>query len=382
MRTAPPSCRAGAANSVARSCSTCSKADWPCGSSTRKASFPSPSNSSVTAAAGIGLNDETNRELLYQLLRRPPACGRPPSAFETPASITSSCALRGHNFGGLVIPESAVITEKADDRDGPGILRPSAPASRSRSAAAMSAEPTSAPVEGVELTERRIRFAARWFGVKICVSGAGQPVDAAERQTIIAHLRRLGDTAARVRRDARARNSQGADAKRRGHAGPDERRRPSSRPAQLRYRQHRLLQSGADPCDELDKVKHLVQNVHFKDNRGGFEDWYFPAVGDGGAVDFARVRAILDGVGFAGPYTIEIEGIGGEPEPGVDAETRPRLSQCRSLESVWLFRLNGFFPAEEDHHDENREDTGGDGWSPSRAFRRVPGPMTTRAPAR
>ena len=24
-------------------------------------------------------------------------------------------ALRGHNFGGLVIPESAVITEKADD---------------------------------------------------------------------------------------------------------------------------------------------------------------------------------------------------------------------------------------------------------------------------
>ena len=36
------------------------------------------------------------------------------------------------------------------------------------------------------------------------------------------------------------------------------------------------------------------------------------------AVDFTRVRAILDGVGFAGPYTIEIEGIGGEPEPGLE----------------------------------------------------------------
>ena len=36
---------------------------------------------------------------------------------------------------------------------------------------------------------------------------------------------------------------------------------------------------GADPCDELEKVKHLVRNVHLKDNRGGFEDWYFPAVG-------------------------------------------------------------------------------------------------------
>ena len=55
-------------------------------------------------------------------------------------------------------------------------------------------------------------------------------------------------------------------------------------------------------------MKHLVTNVHLKDNRGGFEDWYFPAVGDGGSVDFARVRRILDGVGFAGPYTIEIEG--------------------------------------------------------------------------
>ena len=43
---------------------------------------------------------------------------------------------------------------------------------------------------------------------------------------------------------------------------------------------------GADPCDELEQVKHLVRNVHVKDNRGGFEDWYFPAVGDGGARRF------------------------------------------------------------------------------------------------
>ena len=36
---------------------------------------------------------------------------------------------------------------------------------------------------------------------------------------------------------------------------------------------------GADPVAELERVKHLVRNVHLKDNRGGFEDWYFPAVG-------------------------------------------------------------------------------------------------------
>ena len=83
---------------------------------------------------------------------------------------------------------------------------------------------------------------------------------------------------------------------------------------------------GVDPCDELEQVKHLVRNVHLKDNRGGFEDWYFPALGDGGAVDFDRVREILDAVGFAGPYTIEIEGIGGEAEPGLE-ERQERIAR-------------------------------------------------------
>ena len=70
-----------------------------------------------------------------------------------------------------------------------------------------------------------------------------------------------------------------------------------------------------------------------KDNRGGFEDWYFPAVGDGGAVDFARVREILDGVGFAGPYTIEIEGIGGEAEPGLEERQERIARSVKHLEA-------------------------------------------------
>ena len=35
--------------------------------------------------------------------------------------------------------------------------------------------------DGVELTERRIRFAARWFGVPVCVSGAGPSLVVFER---------------------------------------------------------------------------------------------------------------------------------------------------------------------------------------------------------
>ena len=87
-------------------------------------------------------------------------------------------------------------------------------------------------------------------------------------------------------------------------------------------------------------MKHLVRNVHLKDNRGGFEDWYFPAVGDGGSVDFARVRQILDGVGFAGPYTIEIEGIGGEPEPGLEARQERIARSVAHLRACGYFDLN------------------------------------------
>ena len=96
----------------------------------------------------------------------------------------------------------------------------------------------------------------------------------------------------------------------------------------------------ADPCGELEQVKHLVANVHLKDNRGGFEDWYFPALGDGGGVDFTRIRQILDGVGFAGPYTIEIEGIAGEPEPGLEAQPRPHRQECAAPSRLRLLRVS------------------------------------------
>ena len=49
---------------------------------------------------------------------------------------------------------------------------------------------------------------------------------------------------------------------------------------------------------------------------------------------FGEVRTILDGVGYTGAYTIEIEGIGGEPEPGLEArqerirKTAQHLKAC------------------------------------------------------
>jgi L-ribulose-5-phosphate 3-epimerase len=242
-------------------------------------------------------------------------------------------ALRGHNFGGLVIPESAVVSEKADDatarsfcdhlrRHGVKISGCNVGGGDLRTR------------EGFELTERRVRFAARWFGVAICVTGAGQPADAREYGIVVDHLRRLGDVAA----------ENGMTLALETHKGPTQNAEAmlvlmtavGHSNIRLNFDTGNIAyyNQGADPCVELESVKHLVCNVHLKDNRGGFEEWYFPAVGDGGAVDFRRVREILDSVGFAGPYTVEIEGIGGEPEPGMEARQDRIARSVDHLRSV------------------------------------------------
>jgi inosose dehydratase len=245
-------------------------------------------------------------------------------------------ALRGHNFGGLVIPESVVITEKADDATAHAFCKHLERHQVKVSGCNVGGADIRTR-DGFELTERRIQFAARWFNPGVCISGAGQPANESERRTVVDHLRRLGDTAANA----------GLTLALETHKGPTQNAQAMLRLMDKVAHPHVRLNfdtgniayynQGFDPCAELDQVKHLVANVHLKDNRGGFEDWYFPAVGDGGSVDFARVRRILDGVGFSGPYTIEIEGIGGEAEPGDEGR------QDRIARSVAHLRACGYF---------------------------------------
>ncbi len=243
-------------------------------------------------------------------------------------------ALRGHNFGGLVIPESAVITEKADEATARSFCDHLAQHGVKVSGCNVGGADLRTP-EGVELTEYRIRFAKRWFDVAVVVSGAGQPTD--DRRTVVDHLRRLGDTAGDL----------GVTVALETHKGPtqnaeamlalmDEVGHPQVR---LNFDTGNIAyyNRGLDPTDELEKVKHLVRNVHLKDNRGWFEDWYFPTLGDGGAVDFTRVRQILDGVGFLGPYTVELEGIRGETEPGLAGHQARIERSARHLQTCGYF---------------------------------------------
>ncbi len=248
-------------------------------------------------------------------------------------------ALRGHDFGGLVIPESAVVTDATD----PSAVAAFLGRMRGRGVAVSGCNVGGADlrtIAGVELTERRLRFARETFGVDLAVSGAGQPADRAEREVVVRHLKRLGDLAGELgvtlALETHAGPTQNADAMLALMAEVDHPRvRLNFDTGNIAY-----YNRGADPSAELDRVKHLVRSVHLKDNRGGFEDWYFPALGDGGGVDFGRVREILDGVGFAGPYTIEIEGIGGEPEPGPEARHERVARSVRHLRALGYFEDN------------------------------------------
>ena len=245
-------------------------------------------------------------------------------------------ALRGHDFGGLVIPESAVVNDRTDDATVDEFLE----LLQVRGIAISGCNVGGADLrttEGFETTARRVRFASRTFGAPVAVSGAGQPTDALERKVVVEHLKRLGDLA----------GSLGMDLTLETHKGPTQNAESMlTLMAEVDHPRVRLnfdtgniayYNKGVDPVDELEKVKHLVRSVHLKDNRGGLEDWFFPAIGQGGAVDFARIREILDGVGFAGPYTIEIEGVGGEPEPGLEAR------HDRVVASLQHLRACGYF---------------------------------------
>lgn len=61
---------------------------------------------------------------------------------------------------------------------------------------------------------------------------------------------------------------------------------------------------------ELAKSIDYVGTVEFKDHSGAFETWEFPVLGYG-IVDFPKIVEILREHGYAGPVTLEFEGIKG-----------------------------------------------------------------------
>lgn len=244
-------------------------------------------------------------------------------------------ALRGHNMGGLVIPDSAVITEKTDAATVDRFI-----AHLKQHRVAISGcniggvDPISE--QGKSTLIERIRRASEWFACKLAVSGAGSPKTELDRRTLIANLRAIGDVA----------ESLGARLALETHAGPTQNAQAMlelmtelDHPAvRLNFDTGNIAyyNEGLDPVAELAQVTAYVANVHLKDNRGKPRDWYFPAVGDGGGVDFGAVLRVLESSAYSGACTIEIEGIEGEPEPDLQARS-DRVSR-----SVHFLRRLGY----------------------------------------
>jgi sugar phosphate isomerase/epimerase len=85
-----------------------------------------------------------------------------------------------------------------------------------------------------------------------------------------------------------------------------------------------------DAVEELRHALPYVAACHLKDTDGGYRHWHFPALGRG-IVDFRAIFSLLDAASFAGPCTLEIEGIEGE-------DRTERLVCDRVAESVGYLR--------------------------------------------
>jgi sugar phosphate isomerase/epimerase len=82
---------------------------------------------------------------------------------------------------------------------------------------------------------------------------------------------------------------------------------------------------GINSVEEVRKEARCVVSVHLKDTMGGYEDFTFPDFGKG-VVDFAGVFKVLSGVGFTGPFTMELEGaFATSPDP---AEQEGHVRAC------------------------------------------------------
>ena len=77
--------------------------------------------------------------------------------------------------------------------------------------------------------------------------------------------------------------------------------------ANVHYHTNRKI----DTVEEIQKILGYIKAVHLKDTMGGYHAWQFPTLGEG-IINFKSVFELLNGNGFNGPFTLELEGIEGE----------------------------------------------------------------------
>ncbi|QDV48681.1 sugar phosphate isomerase/epimerase family protein [Gimesia fumaroli] len=190
--------------------------------------------------------------------------------------------------------------------------------------------------EIVSITKQKLDL-AHLLGVKLVVGGAGEIEQESQREDLYKNLREIGDYSA----------SKGITYCFETHPGICVNAAGMLRAMQDLDHPHLRLNfdtgninyynKHANVLESLHEVVHYVKHVHLKDSYCKYKDWNFTTLGEAGGVDFLKVRFILEDHNFEGPYSLEIEGIEGEPELTLE-EHHNRVKQ-----SVLYLRECGFF---------------------------------------
>lgn len=191
----------------------------------------------------------------------------------------------------------------------------------------------------VELTKRKLEV-AKHFNVSLVVGGAGEANNEQQRETLLNHLCELGDFAKTLGITYCFETHPGLCVS------------PQSMLETMTALNHSHLKlnfdtgnilyynENADVEMALRMVCPHVAHVHLKDSRGQFNEWHFPALGQGGAIDFIAIKKIFDDYNYTGPYSLEIEGV-------QQNETDLPLEQYqqRIADSVTHLQKCGYFDA-------------------------------------
>tara|TARA_B100000470_G_scaffold220871_1_gene210051 strand:+ start:1100 stop:1936 length:837 start_codon:yes stop_codon:yes gene_type:complete len=190
--------------------------------------------------------------------------------------------------------------------------------------------------EVLAVTLRKLDVAAD-LGVDLVVGGAGEADGQEDLASLYANLRRIGDHAADLGLTYCFETHPGIC---QDHGGMiDAMHELEHSNLRINFDTANILYYNETINGEiaLAKVCHFVSHLHLKDSHGEFHDWYFPALGYGGAVDFVRVLELMNVCGFTGPYSLEIEGIEGEGELSLDEHHQ------RIVDSVDHLKMCGYF---------------------------------------
>lgn len=89
---------------------------------------------------------------------------------------------------------------------------------------------------------------------------------------------------------------------------------------------------------EMEQVIDYIGSFHLKETNGQPKGWFFPPPGyPGGIIDFKKIFEIMDKKGFDGFYTLEIEGIRGEPPLTMDTAKKRIEDALNHFKNIGAF---------------------------------------------